>query len=229
MRSALRRRSSRCRRQERREGAANLAEVSKSRLESFSDGVIAVAITLLVLNLVVPDPAKTPRLGHKLLEMWPSYVAYATSFVTIGIIWINHHAMIGRLRQPDHSILALNMLLLLWIGVLPFATNLMATYLKESHGESLAATVYAGALLAMSLTFAALNRHILFPKSHLLAVHLSEERRRKILVRSISGLIPYALATALAIVSPYITLAICAALAVFYALPIASGSESTAS
>jgi TMEM175 potassium channel family protein len=203
--------------------------VSKSRLESFSDGVIAVAITLLVLNLIVPNPAKTPRLGHKLLEMWPSYVAYAISFVTIGIIWINHHAMIGRLRQPDHAILALNMLLLLWIGLLPFATNLMATYLRESHGESLAAALYAGGLLVMSLTFATLNRHILFAKSHLLASHISEERRRQIVSRGLTGLIPYALATALAFVSPYITLAICGAVAIFYSLPVASGSESTAS
>jgi TMEM175 potassium channel family protein len=199
--------------------------VSKARLESFSDGVIAVAITLLVLNLVVPIPSETPRLGHKLLEMWPSYVAYATSFLTIGIIWINHHAMIGRLRQPDHAILVLNMLLLMWIGVLPFATSLMATYLKESHGEGLAAAVYAGAFLAMSLTFAALNRHILFAKSHLLVAHLSEDRRRQILSRHIVGLIPYALATALAIVSPYVTLAICAAVAVFYATPVALGGE----
>jgi uncharacterized membrane protein len=203
--------------------------VSKARLESFSDGVIAVAITLLVLNLVVPEPAKTPRLAHALLELWPSYVAYATSFLTIGIIWVNHHTVIGRLRQPDHTILVLNLLLLLWIGVLPFATDLMATYLKESHGESLAAAVYSGAFLAMSLTFAALNRHILFPKSHLLEAPLPEERRRQIHSRFITGLIPYALATALAFVSPYITLAICAGVAVFYALPTASGSEAVAS
>jgi TMEM175 potassium channel family protein len=199
--------------------------VSKARLESFSDGVIAVAITLLVLNLVVPIPSETPRLGHKLLEMWPSYVAYATSFLTIGIIWINHHAVLGRLRQPDHSILILNLLVLLWVGVLPFATNLMATYLKESHGESLAAALYAGAFLAMSLTFAALNRHILFAKSHLMSAQLPEERRRQILRRFLTGLIPYALATVLAFVSPYITLAICAAVAVFYATPVALGGE----
>ena len=199
--------------------------MSKGRLEAFSDGVIAVAITLLALNLSVPEPGKTPNLAHALLRQWPSYAAFATSFVTIGIIWINHHAMIGRLRTPDHAILALNLLLLMWICVIPFATNLMATYLKESHGEGLAAAVYSGCFLMMSITFVALNRHILFPKSHLLAAELSHERRRQILSRGAAGLIPYAFATALAAVSPYVTLAICAAVAGFYALPVASGGE----
>jgi TMEM175 potassium channel family protein len=199
--------------------------MSRTRLEAFSDGVIAVAITLLVLNLVVPDPATTHDLGRALARKWPSYVAYATSFMTIGIIWINHHVMIGRLRQPDHAILILNLLLLLWIGELPFATNLMATYLKQGHGESLAAVIYSGSFLLMSLTFAALNYHILFPKHHLLAAELPAEQRRWVLSRSITGLVPYGIATALAPVSPYVTLVICAALAVFYAFPIASGTS----
>lgn len=201
--------------------------MSKGRLEAFSDGVIAVAITLLVLNIEVPSPEATQHrgLGHALAQMWPQYAAYVISFVTIGIIWINHHAMIGRLRQPDHMILMLNLLLLLWIGLLPFATNLLATYLKEGHGDKLAAAVYAGSFLGMSITFAALNRHVLFRKSHLLAVHFSDERRRQIITRSVFGLLPYAVATALAAVSAYLTLAICAGIAGYYALPIASGSE----
>jgi uncharacterized membrane protein len=197
--------------------------VSKGRLEAFSDGVIAVAITLLVLNIEVPPTGGD--LAHELGAMWPQYAAYAVSFITIGIIWINHHAMIGRLRQPDHMILMLNLLLLLWIAVLPFATNLMATYLKEGQGENLAAAVYAGAFLLMSITFAGLNYHTLFPKSHLLATQLSDERRKQIITRGVGGLLPYALATALAAVSPYVTLVICGLVAAFYALPLASGSE----
>jgi uncharacterized membrane protein len=204
---------------------ANIGAMSKSRLEAFSDGVIAVAITLLALNLKVP--ADATNLAHALASQWPSYAGYAVSFITIGIIWINHHAMIGRLREPDHMILTLNLLLLLWIAELPFATDLMATYLRKGHGDHLASAIYAGSFLLMSLTFSALNRHILFAKSHLLAVPLSLERRRQILARGVVGLIPYALATALAVVSAYLTLAICAAVAAFYALPIASGSEHT--
>jgi uncharacterized membrane protein len=195
--------------------------VSTNRLESFSDGVIAVAITLLVLNIGVPAPAG--NLAHALGEQWPSYVAYGISFTTIGIIWINHHAMVGRLRETDHTILILNLALLLTIGLLPFATSLMATYLRASSGEHLAAAVYAGAFLVMSIAFATMNRHILLNRAHLLVADFPEARRRQILLRSLTGLIPYVLATALAPVSPYVTLGICGAVAVFYALPIAQG------
>jgi uncharacterized membrane protein len=197
--------------------------VSTNRLEAFSDGVIAVAITLLVLNLVVPDPARTHDLATALGQHWPSYIAYAISFLTIGIIWINHHAMIGRLREADHTILLLNLILLLTIGVLPFATDLMATYLREHSGEHLAAGLYAGAFLLMSIAFSTLNRHILINKAHLLRTELPEERRRFILSRSIVGLIPYVLAVVVAPLSAYATLAICGALALFYATPVASG------
>jgi uncharacterized membrane protein len=145
--------------------------------------------------------------------------------LTIGIIWVNHHAMIGRLREADHSILMLNLVLLLTIGVIPFATALLAEYLKEGHGQNLAAAVYGGAFLAMATAFAALNWHILFHRPHLLTSGLSYQRRRQILARSIGGLIPYVIATALAAVSPYLTLAIAAALALYYALPIASSFE----
>jgi uncharacterized membrane protein len=197
--------------------------VSTGRLESFSDGVIAVAITLLVLGLVVP--AYPRHLGHDLAQEWPSYVAYVTSFLTIGIIWINHHAMIGRLARADHSILMLNLVLLMTIGVIPFGTHLMADYLRGTHGANLAAAVYSGIFLAMAIAFALLNRQILLGRPQLLNRQLTLERRRRILFRSITGLLPYVLATGLAAVSPYVTLAICAALAVFYALPAASTPE----
>jgi uncharacterized membrane protein len=199
--------------------------MSKNRLESFSDGVLAVAITLLVLDIRVPDPATTSHLGRALAHQWPVYLAYVTSFITIGIIWINHHAMVRRLRQVDHTILVLNLFLLMSIGVLPFATSLMSAYLKQGHGEHLAAAIYSGAFLVMSILFVTLNRHILFPKSHLLEPPLSEERRRRIIQRGATGVVPYVLATALAVVSPYVTIAICTAVAAFYALPVATGSE----
>jgi TMEM175 potassium channel family protein len=206
--------------------------VSTGRLESFSDGVIAVAATLLVLNITVPDPAKLAQqhltLAHALAQQWPIYAAYATSFLTIGIIWINHHAMISRLARADHSILMLNLLLLLTIGVIPFGTSLLATYLKQGHGEHLAAAIYGGVLLMMSFAFATLNRQILLSRAHLMRVELALEQRQMILYRSLTGIAPYVLATALAPVSPYATLAICAAIAVFYALPIASGVETSA-
>lgn len=203
--------------------SAEHVPVSTNRMESFSDGVIAVAITLLVLDITVPTARPGVSLAHQLGQGWPNYAAYVTSFVTIGIIWINHHAMISRLGRADYAILMLNLLLLLSIGVLPFGTNLIATYLRAGHGQNLAAAIYAGLFLAMSLAFVVLNRHILLRKTQLLNEPIDLDRRRKILSRGAVGLIPYAIATAVAAFSPDLTLIICAAVAAFYALPIASG------
>ena len=207
--------------------------MTTARLEAFSDGVIAVAITLLVLNIQVPavdtQAARGCRtLSCELADQWPVYAAYVVSFLTIGIIWINHHVMIRRLREPDHMILFLNLLLLMSIAILPFATSLMAAYLRRSEGQHLAAALYSGAFLVMAVFFAALNRHLLLVKPDRLREQMPVGRRRLILARSVSGVIPYAIATALAAVSSYLTLAICGALAVFYAFPIGSGGESTA-
>ena len=202
--------------------------MSPNRLEAFSDGVFAIAITLLVLDIHVPDPGATSNLAGELGSQWPSYVAYTVSFLTIGIIWINHHAMIRRLKAVDHGILVLNLLLLLCVGLLPFTTALMAAYLKEGQGDQLAAAVYGGSFLLMSVAFATLNRHILFRKVHLMAEPMDEARRRTVLARGVAGLAPYLVATVLAAISPYATLAICGAIALFYALPFASASEGAA-
>lgn len=199
--------------------------MSKARLESFSDGVIAVAITLLVLGITVPAPSGHHGLARELLSQWPAYAAYALSFVTIGIIWINHHAVVSRLDRTDHAILLLNLLLLLCIGLVPFATSLMATYLKSGRGESLAAAVYAATFLVVTVVFATLNWHILFRKVHMLGVELARTERRKIVSRGVTGIVPYAAATGLAAISPYATLATCAAIAVFYASPLAAGGQ----
>ncbi|HKT82570.1 MAG TPA: TMEM175 family protein [Solirubrobacterales bacterium] len=199
--------------------------MSTSRAEAFSDGVFAIAITLLVLEIHVPEPG-SGSLGHELLIQWPSYAAYVVSFLTIGVIWINHHAMFRRLRVVDHSTLVWNLLLLMSVGVLPFTTALMAAYLKESDGESLAAAIYSGSFLVMSIFFAATNRHILFSRSGLLEESVDEKTRREALNRGVVGLLPYLLATVLAFASPYLTLAICGAVAAFYALPFASATAS---
>jgi uncharacterized membrane protein len=186
--------------------------------------VIAVAITLLVLNIAVPTVNSSQSLSHALGHQWPTYAAYVTSFVTIGIIWINHHTAISRLRRADHLVLVINLLLLMSIAVLPFCTSLMAAYLKASSGQHLAAGIYSGMLLVMSLLFSVLNRHILFAEPDLVGPELSRDRRRLILRRGVTGLVPYAVATGLAPVTPYATLAICAAVAAFYALPLAQGN-----
>jgi uncharacterized membrane protein len=195
--------------------------VSPNRLEAFSDGVFAIAITLLVLELKVPEPG-SGELGHELLAQWPSYAAYAITFITIGIIWINHHAAFSRLRSVDHSILMLNLLLLLTVSVLPFTTALMAAYLKEGEGERLAAGIYGASLLVMGGVFVLANRQILLKRPQLLKEPIDPETARRLLSFAALGQIPYVLAVALAVVSPYATLAICGLTAVYYSLPIAT-------
>ena len=196
-----------------------------NRIEAFSDGVIAVAITLLVLTVTVPEPAHGESLIHALVRHWPQFAAYVTSFLTIGIIWINHHAMLARLREVDQSILILNLILLMTIVILPFATELLARYLRDPSHQRTAAAVYAGAFLLMAIAFSIFNRQILLRRAHMLELELELRARRSIYRRAAIGVIPYAVATALAAVSAYLTLAICAALAVFYALPVASGGS----
>jgi uncharacterized membrane protein len=194
--------------------------VSTTRLESFSDGVLAVAITLLVLDITVPH---TTHLAHELGRQWTHYAAYLVSFMTIGIIWINHHVMIGRLRETDHSILMLNMILLMTIVAIPFATSLLAEYLNKPNGQHVAAAVYGGVFLAMAVGFTAVQGQIMFRRPQLMKTELSIETRRRIFRRTVFGLVPYLVATALAPVSAYVTLGIAGGLALYYAFPLAAG------
>jgi uncharacterized membrane protein len=193
--------------------------VTTTRLEAFSDGVIAIAITLLVLDIKVPPPGVAGGLAHALGEQWPSYVAYVVSFLTIGVVWINHHAAIARLERADHGVLTLNLVLLLTIGALPFTTSLMAAYLREGSGEHLAAAVYSGSFLLMGCAFFALHRYALAERRALVPATLGPAERRRISRRNVTGLAPYAAAVGLSWVSPYAALAICGAVAVYYAIP----------
>lgn len=200
--------------------------MTTGRVEAFSDGVIAVAITLLVLDLRVPKASEHQALSHALAAQWPNYLAYVVSFLTIGVIWINHHAMLHRLERVDYSVLALNVLLLLTVVALPFSTALMAEYLTEPAGGHLAAFVYGGSFLLMALTFFVMQRHLLLRRTTLLKQQLDDRARRRLLRRNAAGLVPYAAATATAVLSQYVTVAICAAVAIFYALPSVSRDPS---
>jgi uncharacterized membrane protein len=141
--------------------------------------------------------------------------------MTVGIIWINHHVLVSRLRAVDHAFMLLNLLLLMSVAVLPFATNLMATYPRAGHGENLAAVIYGGALFVMGALFGVLNIHILHRRSELLRHPVAPAERRRIIVRNLSGVAPYLIATLLAPLTPYAVLVISGAVAIFYALPIA--------
>jgi uncharacterized membrane protein len=195
--------------------------VKPNRLEAFSDGVFAIAITLLVLDLHVPVPG-SGSLGHELLRQWPSYAAYVISFLTIGIIWINHHAVSSRLARVDQTILLLNLALLLCVGILPFTTSLMATYLKAGSGSNLAAATFSASFLAMGITFIMLLRKVYLRSPESLIEPISPSQARETLRFASLGLLPYLAATLLAFVSPYISVVITGTVAIYYALPIAS-------
>jgi len=120
--------------------------VSKTRLEAFSDGVFAIAITLLVLELAVRPPG-TPL--EQVLHAWPSYLAYVVSFLTIGAAWLGHNEMTDRLERADQILLRVNLLLLLVVVFLPFPTRLVAESLHDIHGERVYVTMYGLTLLAI--------------------------------------------------------------------------------
>jgi uncharacterized membrane protein len=191
-----------------------------SRLEAFSDGVFAIAITLLVLEIPVPD-AEHGRLAHDLVHQWPTYAAYVVSFVTIGIIWINHHAVFAYVDRADRPVLLLNLNLLLWVGLLPWPTHLLGEYMREGGAnERVAALVYAFAMTLMGVSFAGLWLSIArseIRSAALARMPLPDVRART--RRFTLGSPLYALSVGLALVSAPACLAVNAVLAIYYAIP----------
>jgi uncharacterized membrane protein len=134
-----------------------------SRTEAFSDGVLAIAATLLVLDLAVPlrDTLHGRSLAVALAHEWPSYAAYITSFVIIGVIWVNHHTVFDLIAHINRTALFLNLLLLMVVVTIPFTTRLLAEYLTEGGSNArTAALVYSLIMLAMSVAFACLFAYI---------------------------------------------------------------------
>src|SRR5215468_2290570 len=122
-----------------------------SRLEEFADGVFAIAATLLILNVELPE-LDGNSLAHELVRLWPAYVGYAVSFLTIGIIWVNHHTVIGLLRGSDRVFLFINVCFLLRVAFIPFPTRLLATYVRTGDGRA-AAAAYGITLTTTALCF----------------------------------------------------------------------------
>jgi len=136
--------------------------VDSRRAESFSDGVFAVAITVLIFNLL---PIGRDHLSYRVLgEAWPQYAAYVVSFLTIGIMWMNHHTLFGHVRRIDRWLLVLNLLLLMGVVAIPFPTALVAEHLTgpEKAGGSVAAVVYGAVMIAISLCYNAIWQYLLW-------------------------------------------------------------------
>jgi uncharacterized membrane protein len=189
-----------------------------SRLETFCDGVFAIAITLLVLGIRVPDPSE--NLGAALVHEWPTFLAYLISFVTIGIMWVNHHRLFALIERSNPTFAYINVGFLLFVAFVPYPTELMATQLAggSEAGKTLAMILYGGTFVAIAILFnaiwlyAASGARLLRPGLDLEALKMGG-RRFSI------GPPAYLIITLLAVVNPYISLALVGLLAVYWMLP----------
>src|SRR5487761_358918 len=189
--------------------------MSTSRLEAFSDGVFAVAITLLVLQFVDPG-TQSGKLLPKLLGQWPQLATYAASFLTIGVTWVNHHTIFRGIREIDRTIQFINLVLLLLVVLIPYPTQLLGHYLNSGQNGSVAAAFYAVVMTAMSISFQVLVAWAL-THPNLLRPEVRVRSLRAVIPRFGVGLITYAVSIALAFVSAQLVVAIYGVTAVYYA------------
>jgi uncharacterized membrane protein len=189
------------------------------RLETFADGVMAIAITLLILEVRVPEH-ESGRLGHALLDAWPSYAAYVTSFLTIGVIWVNHHRMFNVIERSTHAFLMLNVVFLMAVSFLPFPTALVADAIRAHDGVRIATFVYGGTMVLIAVMFnlvwgyASAGHRLLVEGLELESIRKGTRSYRR-------GPLLYLVLTLLAVINPFISLAAFAALAAYWLLPTA--------
>jgi uncharacterized membrane protein len=189
--------------------------VETSRAEAFSDGVFAIAITLLILNVVLP-PHHEP-LGPALLRLWPSYIAYAVSFLTIGIMWVNHHTIFQHIARVDRRFLLLNLMLLMLIAFVPFPTRVAAEFARSDENRRAAALLYGVTMTTTAIFFNSLWLYA----SHGARLLSADADRREVsgITRSyIPGAPMYGTATLIAFASSIASLVLFGAIALFYAL-----------
>jgi uncharacterized membrane protein len=171
-----------------------------SRLEAFSDAILAIAITLLVIEIRIPSTSGA-HLGAALRHLWPSYLAYVLSFTTIGFVWVAHHSMFRRIRDVDRMLLILNLGLMLCVGFLPFSTAVLARYsFAESSGAAPAAELYSINMLVIGLAFMSLWVYLSFH----LALFVGDVDKRTIqhtILRALPPPILYGLTAALSFVN----------------------------
>ena len=188
--------------------------MDSGRLEAFSDGVFAVAITLLALDLAISGPGG-PSLAEKLGHHWPAFAAYGVSFVAIGIIWVNHHALFRNFSEIDRTLLFVNLLLLFFVVSIPFATSTIAAYLRAaSRDAALAAVIYQGVFEGMSISFAVLFWWAI--RHEHLKVALTPAQARRAAIRFSIGNLGYIVGIGIAFVSATASLAISGLVAIYY-------------
>jgi uncharacterized membrane protein len=190
--------------------------VDSRRAESFSDGVFAVAITILVFNLL-PIASRTARSldTRALLLEWPAYLAYVVSFLTIGIMWLNHHWMLSAVTRVNRAVLVLNLLLLMGIVAIPFPTALVADHLNDGAAGKVATVTYGLVMIAISIPFGSLW---VYMAAHQRALGARRRVRtpRLSTLRFTAGNAGYVAGTIIALFVPVAALIIFGLLAVYY-------------
>jgi uncharacterized membrane protein len=186
------------------------------RLEAFSDGVFAITITLLILE--IRRPADYANLLDGLAALWPSYLAYAITFLFIGQVWANHHVMFDHIRAADRVVLLLNTVLLMVVAFLPFATSVLAGALREGHGQRTAVVFYGIAFDVTALTFNAVWQYA--RRHRLLSEALDPAGATAISRRFQLALAWLASGALLGAVLPLLGVAVIAAFNAFYWIPI---------
>ena len=191
--------------------------ISTRRLEAFSDGVFAIVITLLVLEIRVPQiphPHADVELFHLLLRMWPKFLSFAVSFVIVGIFWVGHHNIFHVIRHTDRALLWLNLFFLLCVAFIPFPTALMGEYV----GVPAAVVPYGLTLMATGLTLYLLWWYATF-RRRLVSPDLDPAFVRMVSRRTLAGPLLYVLAILLSLVSARITLLVYALIPLYFILP----------
>jgi len=189
--------------------------VSTARLETFADGVFAIAATLLILNVDAQVRDGSTAIGPRLLEIWPSYIGYAVSFVTIGIIWSNHHTVMAQLGRVNRTFLMLNVFLLLCVAFLPFPTRLVAENLRDRTELQPAALAYGATMTVMAICYLSLWLYAIGGRR--LLRDDSDRRTVSGITRSyLPGAPTYLTATLIALVSPLASVVLFGAITLFY-------------
>ena len=186
--------------------------MSPGRLEAFSDGVIAIAITLLSLEIRLPDD---DALTSGLLSIWPSYVGFVLSFLLIGQVWLNHHAIFQKIRYVDQWVLVCNLLLLLDVAFLPFATTGLTRALKTGEDARLGAVFYGMVMVVGGLFFNGLWRAAI-RKRRCLKPEVPDDVVRAMTRRFAMGPLLYAIAAAVSVISAWLSVATYLLLIVLY-------------
>ena len=193
-----------------------MSQNETARTEAFSDGVFAIAITLLILELVVKvphEPLSAERLAGELSHLWPSYIAYLSSFATIGVMWLNHHRRYRLIARNDDVLQAFNLTLLLGVTWIPFPTALLASQL-HAPGQRVAALVYASSFFVVAVVFNLMWRYAV--RAKLVAEHPDVQAIRR---QQLAGPILYAVLIGVAALNAVACLLLSTAIAFYFILP----------